>query len=217
MKKKILVLSDSHGRVLKMIKSFFIKQKEVPASSINGLKNQESKTKALIKFRSFLEKSNGFDYCLLMLGEVDANIVIWNKSKRDRMPVSEVLLNTINIYSNFIEQEVFNYYKPSQVIIAGANLPCVSDDLALIQNSVPRRSIKATQKERTELTLRLNNSLKELAALKGCKYIDITDNIIDSNTGLLNDEFLRDDGLDHHLPARKTYQFWEQKLLEKID
>jgi hypothetical protein len=217
MKKKILVLSDSHGRTLKMIKSFFIKQKEVAGSSINGLKNQNSKTKALINFRSFLEKSNGFDYCLLMLGEVDANIVIWNKSKRDCVPVSEVLLNTINIYSNFIEQEVFNYYKPSQVIIAGANLPSVSDDLALIQNSVPRRSIKATQKERTELTLRLNNSFKDLAALKGCRYIDITDNTIDSNTGLLNDEFLRHDGRDHHLPTKKTYMFWEQKLLEEIN
>ena len=53
-----------------------------------------------------------------------------------------------------------------------------------------RRSIKASQKEKTALTLKFNQVLKETANEYGFYYIEITQSIINNQTGMLDDYFL---------------------------
>jgi hypothetical protein len=92
-------------------------------------------------------------------------------------------------------------------------LPTIRDD-GEIRGEVAnlRREVRATQKERTDLTLRYNDRLKEYSRKIGIGYIDISDYIIDSKTGLVAGEYLNEDRLNHHLSSPKVAGFWVQEI-----
>ena len=53
--------------------------------------------------------------------------------------------------------------------------------------------VKATQLERTNLTLIYNDTLKETSDKLGYNYIDITEDTINEDTQLIDDDYLNED------------------------
>ena len=61
-------------------------------------------------------------------------------------------------------------------------------------------------------TLEYNMMLKELCSINNYLYIDITNDIINKLTSIVDDKFLNENPYDHHLNSKTTYKFWIKEL-----
>lgn len=73
-----------------------------------------------------------------------------------------------------------------------------------------RKEVKASIRDRTDLTLRYNDILKNESKKRGYKYIDIVQNTMNPKTKLVDEQYLHENENDHHLSEAKTCMFWKQ-------
>ena len=230
--KRILVFGDSHVREyfgstditgksktknksMNLIQSeFYFVVHYVSGATAQGAVNPKSKTNALNIFKQKLNKinPNDYDHVAIMLGEVDCGFVIWYRSEKYLISVEEQLKLTTNNLFEFIGKEIATIFDPSKIILFGSVLPTIKDDTKYGEIAMLRSSIKATQLERTNLTLKYNNILKNTSNKLGYKYIDITKDKINKDTNLVDDEYLKIDKNNHHLSFKKIWKFWINRL-----
>lgn len=230
--KKILILGDSHARVyfgstnlrgnlkpedyrMNCVQSdYHFDVHFVSGATAQGAVNPGSKTQALSIFKKTLSTINpdDYDYIAIMLGEVDCGFVIWYRSEKYSISVDDQLnLTTKNLF-DFLDQEVAPLFPPNKIILLGSVLPTIKDNQNWGKIAHLRSSIKATQLERTNLTLRYNDILKQQSSILGFNYIDITGDTLNKNTHLIDDNYLNSNKNDHHLSFKKIWKFWINKL-----
>ena len=198
-KKNLLVLGDSHTQVFKSgrfphnFPQFNWDVLTVIGATISGIDNPNSKTNAMQIFTERLDKRD-FSKVILQLGEVDIGFVMWFKAQRDATPIEEHFNVTLSKYQEFIEK-VKDYCE--NVIVLSVPLPTIRDGEIIGKVANQRSNIKATQAERTELTLRFNRYLKAYCGTKGILFIDL-DAISLGEDGLVNDKLRNKDKADHH-------------------
>jgi len=107
-----------------------------------------------------------------------------------------------------------------KVIILSAPLPTIRDNQHWGDVANLRNCINATQKERTELTMRYNDRLSAFCHERNIMFIDTSPILMDSKTGVIDDAYLNPDPLDRHLKEEKyaaiiAAQINNMKVLEK--
>lgn len=216
-KKSILVLGDSHTSVFNHInKKRLMSDVEfsvvtVGGATAQGACNPNSKTNALAKFKEKLASEKKHDGVMVMLGEVDCGFVIWYRKEKYNTSIEEQLDNSVTKLFEFIDNEVRTKYDAEQITVIGANLPTLFDHRNG-SNEVAnlRKEVKANIRDRTDLTLRYNDILKNESKKRGYKYIDIVQETMDPNTKLVDKQYLHENENDHHLSEAKTCMFWKQ-------
>ena len=98
-----------------------------------------------------------------------------------------------------------------KIIVVGAILPTIADDSIATQENPLRRSIAATQMERTQLVLAYNYRLAAYAAAERLDYFDMTEQTISPATGVVDHRYLAL-AEDHHLSHPATGQMWAEQL-----
>jgi hypothetical protein len=216
-KKSILVLGDSHTRVFNHInKKRLMPDVEfsvitVDGATAQGAYNPKSKTNALAKFKEKLASEKKHDGVMVMLGEVDCGFVIWYRKEKYNTSIEEQLDNSVTKLFEFIDNEVRTKYDAEQITVIGANLPTLFDDRNMANEVAKlRKEVKASIRDRTDLTLRYNDILKNEAKKRGYKYIDIVKETIDPNTKLVDKQYLHENKNDHHLSEVKTGMLWKK-------
>jgi len=214
---KILVLSDSHGGVFEYIHDHFlltphlINCEIVGGATAYGLSKENSTTKSFSKFTSALKRFSDYNTIIVLLGEVDCSFVLWNKAIQKGGGVEEQIIDALRGYRKLLEY--LQREKGKRVFIAGAPLPTIKDHQRELQELELRRQVKATQRERTELVLKLNKRLETLALEFSFGYFDITQETYDFSSGTIKEEFLIKDRIDHHQSQEATAPFWREKIL----
>lgn len=219
----ILVFGDSHTDVFEYSnnkqKHFNFEICEVPGATAQGMVNPNSKTNALpifAKKMSDIDKKN-YDKIMIMLGEVDCGFVIWVRSKKYGITIEEQIDCCVNNLFNFIKEHVITKgYKAEDVIICGSVLPTIRDNANKRFLNGARSKVTASQKERTDVTLDYNNKLKQECETNGYYYIDITDTILNTETGIVNGRYLNKNPYNHHLNNLTTYKLWIDKMKKTI-
>jgi hypothetical protein len=214
---RILVLGDSHAGVFEyifdnnLLPPHLINCDIVGGATAYGLNNDKSVTGALQKFQDALLRFPDFRIVCIMLGEVDCSFALWNRAMRENSPVCNqihLVISGIERLLDWAEQQ----QPPRKFVLLGSILPTIKDHQIDQQSFELRRRIRATRYERTKLVLALNQALKELAHKRGLPYLDITDETIDPTSRTVRDEFLVDEGIDHHQSQPKTALLWACKL-----
>ncbi len=195
---EILVLGDSHANIFNHINksSFFPRYSfrviAVRGATVSGLENPNSKTKALPIFMDNLSKSRA-KIAITLIGEVDTGFLIWYRAEKYSTPVSEML-----------KQALKNYQKLLLILSKKYNVICISTPLSTIKDNISwgkianaRKECKATQLERTTLTLEFNKRMNTFCCKNDIDYFSF-DEILLGKNGLVSDKLLNEYPADHH-------------------
>ncbi|MGB6222641.1 SGNH/GDSL hydrolase family protein [Haloferula sp.] len=195
-KTQVLVLGDSHAEVFtqageRFPNHYFIVV-SVGGATISGLSNPNSKTQALKMFEDGLDRHGG-DICLTLLGEVDTGFVIWYRAERGGTTVEEAFQKAVENYRNLLSRIS---YKRS-VICISAPLPTIRDDQDWGDVANERKEVRATQLERTRLTVRFNSVMEQICREEGYGNINLDSQSL-SPDGLVRETLMNADPNDHH-------------------
>lgn len=221
----IYVFGDSHAEVFYTVNDDFtpfltqFDVSSVGGATAQGLRNPNSKTDALKTFKEkILSISNKKRKAIFLLGEVDTGFVIWYRSQKYNEPVEIQLQNSISTFFEFL-----NWTKSvgmNDIYVLSVPLPTIKDGQNFGDVANSRKEIKASQLERTQLTLRYNRMLKENADELGYKFISTDQYLLNDNTGLIRDEFMNKDKTNHHLDDNEyskviCQELYKQEVLRK--
>ena len=196
----VLCLGDSHVAVMRHVRvpGVWFRAKPLVGATASGVLNPQSKTASLDVFGAHIARARPWQQALLQLGEVDCGFVIWHRARRHGLEVAEQLALTIDSYAGFIERVRDAGF--ARVIVLSVPLPTIGDDpeqWGEIANM--RRSVTATQLQRTDLTLEFNAALQRRCAELGVVFVDVTSGHLDPASGLVDARFVRATDQDHHL------------------
>jgi len=162
----ILVLGDSHAGVFGYwrFRYYFWRKKmimcHVQGATASGLQNPSSKTQAAEIFQQAL-KEESYDRVFLQLGEVDTGFVIWYRSNKYNVPVEEMFKQAVEQY----EKLILAAKERTPVVVFSTPLPTISDDNIWGEVANLRKDVKASQLERTTLTLKFNKAIEEFCGV----------------------------------------------------
>lgn len=167
----------------------------VRGATAYGIGNPNSKTNALKIFQNRLKSIPDNRPLLFMMGEVDVGFLSWWRSQRDNIDVGICVNDALERYTNFLSKVKKTH---PRLIISSVPLPTIDD--GNIQGNIAnaRREVKATQSERTEVTLKFNRKLKEWAFTNKAIYLDFDKYALDEKTNLVNKSLINKNARDHH-------------------
>lgn len=217
-RKHILVVGDSHVNVIKHInrnglgfKRYRFDHCSVGGATAQGVLNPGSKTDAR---KIFIERVQGTSKqidLLFLLGEVDCGFVIWYYAEKFGNSVEDQLERSLKNYEQFLlEIKKMGFQKIS---VLSAPLPTIVDGQDWGDIAKKRTEVKATQLDRTNLTLKFNQGMKAVAMNNGFTYVDITEEMLDTNTGLIRSSFKHKNTNNHHLDDSR----YSEAILRGLD
>lgn len=184
----------------------------VPGATNLGLANPHSQTRAMPIFMEYLGKVSSSEHVVFCLGEVDCGFVIWYRADKHGTSIKQQFELSLTNYFGLIEA-CLKKLPPASVIVCSTPLPTIPDH-QLVKGEVAnkRLAIRATQKERTALAIDYNQRLNEFCKRRGLRYLDLQQETLDKQTGVVAKSFLNDDPLDHHLEPKKMARLIAIKL-----
>ncbi len=205
---RVLVIGDSHVKVfdhwlfLVAFPRTHFDVVYVPGGTAMGIRNRHSQTDAYNRFLRALEKRE-HDLVLLNLGEVDAAYTIWLRAQARGVSVPLILDYSVTNYCAFIDEVRADH----RLVVMSAPLPTLSDQGANSDKSVSeRKAVKASQAERTAMTLELNRRVRAHCEEHGVSYLS-SDRAALGPDGLVRRDWLNSRAADHHY-ARTPYARW---------
>lgn len=195
--RRLLALGDSHARVFqhphlaKALPGWTIDARPVIGATVSGLANPNSKTQARPQF---LQAAQGpADAVATLMGEVDTGFVLWYRAEKYGTAVDEMLELALAQYQTLLGE----LSTRCPLIVISAPLPTIRDGQTWGEVANERRSIKASQRERTELTLRFNAAMQRHCREHGHDFIDL-DTAAMGADGLVSPALLNPKATDHH-------------------
>ncbi|BAW96819.1 hypothetical protein NIES970_17610 [[Synechococcus] sp. NIES-970] len=105
--------------------------------------------------------------------------------------------------------------KRYQVICLSTPLPTIKDGQNHGQVANLRKDIKASQRDKTQLTIQFNKSMKRFCFQKKITYLDFDDESIGKD-GLVHDKLINSDPHNHHYDANSYIEMIAPKLKKYI-
>lgn len=207
---------DSHSEVFDYIeRQRLLKQSTLECTSVGGatalgLMNRNSKTDALSIFSAAIEKIARSDSLLFMLGEVDCGFIIWYRANQHGTSPGKQLDISIRNYGRFLRGVKSQGF--GSIIVCTVHPPSIKDgqDWGKVANL--RREVRATQRQRTELTHTYNSRLLKMCLRNHFMVMDIEPDVTNENTKLLDDKYVNRDPLNHHLDIVQIAPVYARKL-----
>ncbi len=217
---KLFILGDSHVRPARhaleqgWFGSIPWQVEEVGGATAVGLRHPTSKTQALLRFRECLLPFDPHTVPVFQLGEVDCGFVIWVRAQRHNESVAQQLAESLQAYRNFLLAMRNTGYE--RLIVTSAMLPTLPDGALDGVVAHLRREVKATMRERTDLTLEYNERLKQICHQDNLLFADFTTHLLDPATRTIKDSYRHPDPADHHLHPEHGGRIWVELVGEKL-
>jgi len=197
-REEILVVGDSHAEVFEdpmfrqAFPQYYFHCVVVPGATISGLTNPKSKTQAMPIFRKEMERSSARK-SIVLLGEVDTGFVIWYRAEKYRLSVDEMFERALENYRNFLGELSERF----ETVCVSTPLPTIVDDQDWGEVANLRKEIRATQRERTDLTLEFNRRMEEYCRERSIAYLSLDEESLGAD-GVVKRELLNRNPTNHH-------------------
>ena len=211
--RNIIVLGDSHALVFmsRRFRRYFPLTKfdvcSVGGATASGLDNPNSLTAAYEMFSNKLSSVPKNSIVIVMLGEVDTGFVIWWRSQKSGEGIELMLGRAVKNYTKFIS-ELDSSYRP---LVIRTPMPTITDDNEWGEVANLRSEISATQRERTDLTLRFNSEIREYCGRYSIPYVDL-DKASLGDDGLVADHLIGGNRNDHHYDVGQYLKLMAPRL-----
>jgi hypothetical protein len=201
LRNEVVVLGDSHARVFgrQPLRRLPVRFEVVSVSgaTASGLANPNSASGASSTFTTKLDqirrRRRPPKAIVVVLGEVDCGFVIWWHQQERGTPVDELLDRAItNLASLLVQASAC-----APAVFVSAPLPTIADQAEFGEYANQRRSIIASQAERTELVLEFNRRAAEVCERLGVTFIDLDDRSLGPD-GLVSSLLANPDPANHH-------------------
>jgi hypothetical protein len=199
----VTVLGDSHAKVFRELHHGHVVPRTwfhvvvVPGATALGIANPNSKTDARKRYRAALRRVPAERRTLVMLGEVDADFLVWLRAETNGTTVEHELEVSLLRYQGFLTE--LQAAGRRRLGIISVVPPTIEDYTAWAGLNNARRSVSAGIAERTALTRTYNARMRAWAADHGCAFLDLDLAAIDNDTGLVRDGLRNSDPSNHHL------------------
>ena len=197
--REILVLADSHGAVFRhdLFKTHFpditLDVHLVHGATASGMENpNSSKTQAYPIFMAALAASRA-PQAVVTLGEVDTGFVIWHRAAKYGESVEAMAERAIAAYTRLLGEIAAT----RELLCLSTALPTIRDGNVWGEVANLRKTVTATQHERTELTLWFNERVQDWCLAHGVDYLAL-DGVSLGFDGLVRPELLNPNPCDHH-------------------
>lgn len=203
-RRTVLVLGDSHARVflevnrLRLLPRTRFVVVAVSGATALGAVNPNSMTNALGTFRQVLRWTRRQTPLVCVLGEVDCGYLVWYRSESLGVPLATQVTESITNYLRFLREDC----GPGRpILVVSPPPPTISDDFEWTSEIANlRKSVQATQLERTALTVEYARRLgDQLRDLPGSTFMDLNSDVIDPATMLVRRSLVNKDPQNHHL------------------
>ncbi len=212
---KIHCIGDSHAEIFHFISDNYIWKRTkydfciVHGATALGLANPRSTTNAFHIFSKYLENIGREDVALFCLGEVDCGFVIWYQAAKKGISVREQFNESLENYQKLV---IRTAKIARNILILSTPLPTISDNQVWGEVAHARSEVRASLRERTDLTLRYNEALRDFSAKNDFTFIDMQKFTLNPKSNLIDSYFLNADPLNHHLSVEKTAPYIYQEL-----
>ncbi len=215
---EILVLGDSHTSIFlhpairrAFPKSFF-NVINVGGATASGLPNPNSKSQAARRFAQALDDTHA-RRMVVMLGEVDTGFIIWYRAAKHGEPIAQVMAQAIANYTRFLTDV---RSRADSLLCVSTPLPTIRDGTDWGEVATARKEVTASQRDRTELTLRFNKHIQAFCEGHDIEFIDLDPESVASD-GLVKPELLNPDPNDHHYAPLAYSKILIQPLMAKLN
>ncbi|KAF3931021.1 hypothetical protein ABW20_dc0102755 [Dactylellina cionopaga] len=208
----LIVLGDSHIEALQLAADLNLldvassKFAMVLGATVVGLRNPNSLTNAVNIFKEALEPYPRDAHVLVQLGEVDCGFVMWWRALKNGETVDAQFDESVEAYCRFLKDVLAMGFL--RICVTGASLPTIGDGVNMSEVANKRSEVDVGLRERTDLTLRYNRALVQMAADLGLSYFDIGEATLDRATNLVHEFFKNPDPTNHHLDKSKVVGIW---------
>ncbi len=215
---EIVVIGDSHARVFRhwwfdvMFPSSRFRLCIVGGATASGLQNPNSKTQAYAHFREAVRSASG-KHVVCLLGEVDTGFVIWLRAERHGARVEDMLHQAIDTYCTFLAEAAG---VARSITVVSAPLPSIGDGAPRGEVAENRRDVRASQRQRTDLTLQFNRALAERCRKLGFGFVDLDGASLGAE-GLVKRSLLNSDPADHHFAFEPYARLLAWRLHQALD
>lgn len=196
-------IGDSHTYVFKHIHNArylhhtIMKFCIVNGATTTGIANPNSQTQARPIFEKYIAQIPASDHLIISLGEVDCGFVIWYRSQKYGTLVEEQFRQALLSYYDFLKQ-IRSEGHPN-LIIMSIPLPTIKDGQTWGEVANRRREVQTTLAERTAMTLKFNEHLRQFAKQNDMRFLDVEPFLQNAQTGIVDDRYINSNPLDHHL------------------
>lgn len=215
-REEIIVLGDSHVDVFRhklfsfSFPNYFFNIVCVYGATASGLENPNSKTQTFLTLINHFKGSKA-KTTIVQLGEVDTGFVIWYRAEKYNTSVSEMLEKALINYQKLL----LTLSKTSRVICMSTPLPTIKDGQHWGEIANARKKVKATQLQRTKLTLQFNMRMQVFCKKNGISYLPFDRESIGQN-GLVDSRLLNSNSTEHHYAKDIYAEMILDKLKESI-
>eukprot|EP01084_Bolivina_argentea_P099880 179471_1 len=235
---KICVAGDSHTAYWGCANSHYINTDvvriRIPGMSAQGLKNANSHLKSSNKIVSaFKNCHNGnTGYLFIQIGQVDIDYVWYFRQMKykNTLNFDDQINKSINNLFAFLNDQIINN-KNVKIIIHGVHLPPLNNEnmkqklydhfinrANLTKEYLDETLVLPSHKQRTQMALKFNIVLKDKCEKFGCLFVEVSSEIIDENTGIVEDKFVKKNEIDIHLNPKALIPIYDKKFKEmKLD
>jgi hypothetical protein len=198
---RVLVLGDSHATIVaravrRHCLAVWVRQCIVPGATAQGLVNPNSKSDALRIFQRRIDAAPKGVSLVFELGEVDCGFVIWYRAEKYGLSIESQLQYSLNAYSGFLMRQAQAGFG---VYVLSAPPPTIQDGQAWGEVANIRRQVTVSLVRRAELTATYNARLAEVCTASGIRFLDVTTETLDVQSGLVRPDMTSGDPLNHHL------------------
>lgn len=207
-------MGDSHAgvfaHVARLLPAWRWSLEIVEGATVSGLRNPNSATGAGDTFRQAARTWRG-DAIVTLLGEVDLGFVIWWRAARREVTVRGALRRAVANYCELLEECAAR----ARAVVVSAPLPTIADGQEWGEVANLRREVRASQRERTELTLDFNAAVERWCWTNGCAFVDLDGESMGPD-GLVRADLLHPDPLNHHYEPERYARMLAPRLEEVL-
>ena len=161
-----------------------------------------------------MKKKPKTEHILFYFGEIDCRRAAWKYANDTQQDIYKVIEETLENYFAFINTiQLLGY---PNISIIGVILPITPDELYRINSKRDLRTPFVSQEARTKLTLYFNERLQQHASRQSFGYFDITEMMLNPETGMADEKFIPDYCLEAHCRFSEIVPIYKDILTKHL-